>query len=148
MPGSWLQCALPNLNADNHELTSMPTPRYNCIAWAASNDTRWWWPTGRYYWPPNVTREESIEAFIRAYATVGYTRCDDGSLEPEFEKVAIYARSEAGVLTPTHAARQLPTGRWTSKLGPLEDIDHANPECVCGPVYGNVAVFLKRPRQK
>src|SRR6266566_3667632 len=26
--------------------------------------------------------------------------------------------------TPTHMARQLPTGYWTSKLGELEDIQH------------------------
>ena len=44
----------------------------------------------------------------------------DESLEPGFEKVALYALG--GV--PKHAARQLSSGRWSSKLGDLEDVEH------------------------
>jgi hypothetical protein len=44
-----------------------------------------------------------------------------------------------------HAARQLPTGRWTSKLGKAVDIEHDTPEGVTGPVYGAVVKFLRRP---
>ncbi len=45
---------------------------------------------------------------------------------------------------PKHAARQLPNGRWTSKCGELEDIEHAL-EGVVGIWYGTVAHLLKRP---
>jgi hypothetical protein len=39
---------------------------------------------------------------------------------------------------PTHAALQLESGDWTSKLGDFEDISHSTIEAVSGPVYGRV----------
>jgi hypothetical protein len=87
-----------------------------------------------------------VEAFVRAYATLDYVRCVDGLLEADFEKVAIYATNDAGQPVPTHAARQLSDGRWTSKLGNHEDIEHTNPAAVNCPTYGDIVVYLKRPR--
>ena len=82
---------------------------------------------------------------MQAYGTVGYIECADGSFEQGFEKIAIYAaRETGGGLTPTHAARQLPSGRWTSKLGSCEDIEHTDPQAVNCPAYGNVVAYLKR----
>jgi len=37
------------------------------------------------------------------------------------KRLAVYADETD---TPTHMARQLPSGHWTSKLGELEDIQH------------------------
>lgn len=87
--------------------------------------------------------EESIEAFVRAFETRGYMVCDDASPETRFEKVAIYAlRGD-----PTHAARQLSDGRWTSKLGIYgDDIEHETLEALEGGTYGTVAVVMKRAR--
>jgi hypothetical protein len=65
----------------------------------------------------------------------------DGGYEPGFEKAAVYARS--GV--PTHVARQLVGGRWSSKLGRDCTVSHATPSGVEGLVYGSVAVYLRRP---
>ena len=48
--------------------------------------------------------------------------------------------------TRTHAARQLPNGKWTSKLGKAEDVEHESPEDVAGGVYGEVVQFMRRPR--
>jgi len=45
---------------------------------------------------------------------------------------------------PTHAARQLENGRWTSKLGELEDIEHDLHHLASG-AYGAVVQILKRP---
>jgi hypothetical protein len=45
---------------------------------------------------------------------------------------------------PTHAARLLPSGLWTSKLGEWEDIEH-DLLALEGDVYGTVALLLKRP---
>jgi hypothetical protein len=45
---------------------------------------------------------------------------------------------------PKHAARQLPSGRWTSKLGPMEDIEHALHD-LTGMAYGSVVLVMKRP---
>lgn len=65
-------------------------------------------------------------------------------MEQGYEKVALYVDHDG---KPTHAARQLPTGRWTSKLGKIEDIEHEL-EGIAGSVYGSVAKILKRPMKK
>lgn len=129
----------PNLTSGNHEVTSPRTVKYNCIAWAASNDQRWWQPGS--HWPIDSTREDAgIGNLISAFESLGYTVCDDGTLEDGFEKIAIYG---SGLLY-THAALQLPDGRWTSKLGQLEDITHSTTEAIEGNDYGCVVQFLKR----
>lgn len=55
----------PNLSACGYRLTSQDSPDYNCVAWAADDDQRWWWPDadGIHYWPPNVPRELALEAY-------------------------------------------------------------------------------------
>jgi hypothetical protein len=133
---------IPDLVRTGYHITSSPDPIYNCIAYAAGIINNWWWPDpdGFDYWPQGVIRENTLAAFIEAFATVGYSPCTDGSAEPVWEKVAIYA-TDVG---PTHAARQLTSGRWTSKLGPDEDIEHAL-DGLCGTLYGTVVQFLRRP---
>ena len=80
-----------------------------------------------------------LTTFVQAFATLSYTPCPDGSLEPGWEKVAIYATHEG----PTHAARQLDNGRWTSKLEPDDDIEHES-QGLRGSLYGTVVQFLRR----
>lgn len=95
------------------------------------------------FWPDGVPREETIEAFVAAYKTKDYLPCDDMNtdLEPGFEKIVIYVDANN---EPTHAARQLQSGAWTSKLGDWEDIEHKTLACVGDGVYGTVAKVLKR----
>ena len=81
---------LPNLNAQNHEITSRSTRSYNCIAWAAGDKSRWWWPEGPYYWPVGAPREKTLSAFLAAFRTLGYEECETDELEGQIEKVAIY----------------------------------------------------------
>jgi hypothetical protein len=45
---------------------------------------------------------------------------------------------------PTHAARQLRSGAWTSKLGISEDVEHEL-RALEGEIYGVVALILTRP---
>jgi len=150
MPGSWNAGDFPELRNDNHAITSKATRRYNCIAWAAGNATRKWWPDPMNigWWPPGVQRVETMEAFIEAYGTLGYRLCFDGTLQPGIEKLALFGiRVQPGdPPVPTHAALQLESGNWTSKLGDLEDISHATVEAVSGPIYGHVFCFLQRLR--
>ncbi len=137
----------PRLRQGEYRVTSEPTPRYNCIAHAIGKDDAWWWPEGQpqAYWPIEQN-EESIETFVQAYSKFGYTVCDSRDLEPGFDKIAIYADESS---YPTHAARQTPEGRWTSKLGEWEDIEHDRLEALEGlagksPGYGSVSVVLRR----
>jgi hypothetical protein len=71
---------------------------------------------------------------------LGYVLCEHDELEPGFEKVAFFALAGK----PKHAARQLPTSRWLSKLGPMQDIEHALHD-LTGVAYGSVVLVMKRP---
>jgi hypothetical protein len=142
-----LLSAFPRLAGQSFEVTSRATSRYNCIAWAVTVTHVAWWP-GLFretdlenYWPPNCPREESLGAFECAFSTKGYQRCDSGELETGLEKIALYAKDG----TPTHAARQLPSGLWSSKLGGDVDITH-DLSGLCGVEYGDVIAYFSRSR--
>ena len=141
MSRSWPPGEFPRLRKSNHTVRSDYDPSYNCLSWAAGETSRRWDPTPGYYWPPSAPRQRTKEAIIKAFETVGYSPCVDAKLEKEFEKIAIYARENG---TCTHAARQLPSGKWTSKLGDCEDIEHTSLECLNGPAYGMPVAYLKR----
>lgn len=81
-----------------------------------------------------------MESFVAVFATLGYAETQAVDSGPDWEHVAIYALN--GV--PTHASRQLASGWWTSKLGRLHDLSHLTPESVAGPLYGDVAVIMRR----
>ena len=131
----------PNLNLMTALPKSERTGKYNCIAFAAGDRDQCWWPNEDGYWPEGVPCEETIEAFVAAYDTIGYSRCDSGELEKGFEKIAIYATPQS----PSHAAVQLPDGKWKSKLGEYEDIQHDSLVELMIEDYGTVICFLKRP---
>lgn len=83
-------------------ITSARTPAYDCIACAANDETRWWWPDPDSFWPASAPLEESVDAFVAAYASVGYAPCQHGASEAGFEKIAIFATPDG---RPQHAAR-------------------------------------------
>ena len=137
-----LLAAFPDLAFDDPVVTHPADPAFNCVAWTAGVTDEWWWPMDPdAHWPTGVPDELTVAAVVAARGTVGYGVCADGGPEPGFEKAAIFAR--AGV--PTHVARGLPDGRWSSKLGRDCVVDHATPGGVEGAVYGVVVALLKRP---
>ena len=135
-----LESSFPNLRANGFETTSEASAAYNCIAWAAGEGHGWWWPDEDGYWPAGVERVTTLESFVKAYATLGYRPCDSDELVEGYEKVAIYAKGDR----VTHAARQLGSGRWSSKLGSSVDIEHTL-EGLEGSLYGGVVRILSRP---
>jgi hypothetical protein len=140
-----LQTLFPGLRTTPFRLTSPTDSKYNCIAWAANDADNWWWPAGmapNAVWPDSAARELTLSAFAAAFSTIGYIIGVDESLEPGFEKVALFADA-AGI--PTHAARQLSSGAWTCKLGNAEDIEHEL-RALEGEIYGVVALILRRPK--
>jgi hypothetical protein len=96
------------------------------------------------FWPSGVKREESLDCFIEAFGTLHYLPCDSDAFEEGFEKIALYVNLATDV--PTHAAKQLSSGWWSSKLGVWEDIEHRTLENLAGPepAYGKVAQILRR----
>jgi hypothetical protein len=81
-----------------------------------------------------------------AFGTVGYKewKRENGELERGYEKVAIFVDPNN---EPTHAARQLPNGMWTSKLGVWKDVEHAKLASIEGGDYGKVVKYLRRERR-
>lgn len=136
-----LASRFPNLATSHVRLTSPDDHGYNCLAWAADETVRCWHPAsfGGMFWPGGPA-EDTVEEWIRAYATLGYRVSDSAALESGSEKLAIYADGEL----PLHVARQLPNGYWTSKLGPREDVEHELDGLV-GSEYGRVVAILARP---
>jgi hypothetical protein len=87
------------------------------------DDTSRWWPDpmGQMFWPAQIDRAVDLASFARAFALLGYHDHSDETLETSVEKIGLFADPSG---TPTHAARQLPNGRWTSKLAVQADIEH------------------------
>lgn len=82
----------------------------------------------------------TLKAFIQFFIYNRFELTDDPTLEPGWERTALYAKDEI----PTHAVRQLPNGNWTSKMGEDEDIEITDPAHLEGADYGKVALYFRR----
>lgn len=133
----------PGLKSDpDWKITSDPSDRYNCFAWAAKEKHRNWGPM-KGYWPEACERHLSVESVCAVFATLGYAQDRTELSAQDVERVAIFSQNEV----PTHVALQLASGLWTSKLGENHDIQHRL-ESLCGDLYGNVRQILEQPREK
>lgn len=143
----WKAAHFPNLVMSEYQVKSDETPEYNCIAWAAGDSSRWWWPSPFSYWPAEAPQEVTLEGYRAVFEQMGYEECATDELEPGFEKVAIYLDTDG---SPTHAAKQLGNGSWASKLGSWEDIEHPTLHALegIGLAYGTVALILRRPASR
>lgn len=113
--------------------TSPATEDYNCIAWACGDNTKWWWPNEAVYWPQGIRCEETVDSFDELFLSGGAFHINSENVEAGIVKIALFALN--GV--PKHAARQLPNGMWTSKLGKAIDVAHSLRELE-GDQYGIV----------
>jgi hypothetical protein len=168
-PLSHLEADFPKLAAAGYEKTSEATGRppqpgaYNCIAWAAGDPHMclWWWPHPDAYWPPFIGhREATVRCFVKTFHWLGYRICTNSRRELAYEKVVLYAIHKSKVpfvpaqrwqdlndWEPTHMARQLPDGTWTSKCGGGEDINHFTLDALetyAPPEYGCPVVYMRR----
>jgi len=138
----------PNLHAGNYRDTGEATHDYHCIGWAIGRDDEWWDPAepepweDNFYWPANVPRDYRATSVVMAFESAGFAVCADASLEEGVEKIVLYADGPEF----THAARQLETGKWTSKMDPDERIEHDTPEDLVGPWCGQIATYMQRKR--
>lgn len=142
----WKEARFRNLRRADYAKTSDPDVRYNCVAWAVARDqNRWWQPDDpdEHYWPEALPRVEDFQTYQTLFEHFGFAVCDDAQLEEGLEKIAIFVFEDGGF---SHVALQLPNGRWTSKLGDWEDIEHDGPACLEGGRYGHVAKIMSRRR--
>lgn len=135
-----LENEFPGLRPSGYRKTSEKTCLYNCIAYAAGDTARWWSTDPNYHWPQGAIRDDGINALISAFEVIGYEQCGDGDFEEGFEKVALYAKEGRW----KHAARQLASGYWTSKMGGMEDIQHQTLDAIEGDTYGFTTHFMRR----
>ena len=131
----WL---FPQLRASDFRITSRRTPLYNCIAWAAGSNDDWWEYRRGYTWP-NAPREASGGCGA-AFPGPRFCEKPRRGRVPASSEVAIYGDADGY----THAARQLPNGRWSSKIGRLQDIEHVTLANLTGTAYGVVAQVLRK----
>lgn len=136
-----LGAIFPHLQNGGYLRTSPPTVDYNCVAWVFSRIDEWWEPDifSLCVWPNDLKRNYTINSYIKLFEKNGFTRCDNDTLETGFEKIAIYTIDNEF----QHVTRQLPDGKWTSKLGDLDDITHTL-RGLAGKHYGNPTIFLRR----
>lgn len=96
-----------------------------------------------YDWPEGVSQESTLASYVQAFESIGYRVCEDDRLEDGVEKIALYASADGSA---THAARQLASGEWASKLGKSVDTRHRSLAALEGEMYGHVARVMQRLR--
>jgi hypothetical protein len=141
----------PKLVADGWRKTSEATSDYNCFAFALHDQDDWYspLPIWGYYWPADkLPRNTALPTMIELYRYEGgFEPCAHGEYQEGFEKIALYVNQAGNV---THAARQVDSRTWTSKLGNLADIEHPllsslEDAGIKRDDYGGVTQFLMRP---
>lgn len=146
-PKRGIEDRFPKLIREGYSLTSTSTDAYNCVAWIARDIRRWWSPedVDGYFWPWR-DRDDTLPEYLRLFEHCGFHECTSGTLEHEYEKIAIFAAGEDF----DHVAFQREDGCWSSKLGELGDITHQTLSSLAGPgffEYAHVALFMRRVRQ-
>jgi hypothetical protein len=134
---------LPNLHFRPYYQRSEIDPGYNCLAFAVDRNDIFvsTSPVNGYHWPPrNERRLDSWSEYIKQH---GFEDCDDGTFEPGFQKIALYATAQG----PKHAAKQLKNGSWASKLGSNIDIEHPHLDALEGDLYGTPVKFFRTARE-
>ena len=132
--------AFPNLANEDFETVGEPSELYNCIAFAAGDTSKWWWPDGINYWPPWATGTNRIESLIEVFAGLGYEHCDHNDTEGGYQRVALYEVD--GEMK--HAAMQMSNLRWRSKMGQGPVIEHDSPESLSAGICGSPTAFMRR----
>lgn len=124
--------------------TSEETIVYNCLAWALGISWTRYDPIPKcagYYWFPGIPRKWDETTIRLVFEKHSYVIADNYDVEPGYEKVVFYSDANG---KPQHFARQLQNGKWTSKLGDYNDIEHGALESLTGPLYGSPGIVLKR----
>jgi len=119
------------------------------VAWAIG-DIKTFWDDVRilgrrvkgYYWPKGISAD-TLEGWKAVFALHNYSDCESDTFDPEFEKVAIYVYPNGD---PSHVARQIGSGTWSSKLGISFDIEHETLDSLKGEEYGTtIGAIMQRP---
>jgi hypothetical protein len=136
----------PDLEQPCFHITSEASGAYNCIGWVLDSTDAYIWPTGGLTdagveWPDGVPREVTIPAFVALFVGAGFEQCLDDIHEDGYIKIVLYAINHQ---EPTHAAREIPGGKWTSKFGDRVDARHDSVDDLNSRVYGRAVAYFRR----
>jgi hypothetical protein len=146
-----LEADFPRLLSTGYLITSEASGVPNCIGYVLGDMEHFWDPMlvgfhAGYYWPPGIPRDDKLTTWRLLFNLFGYRPAETSTPEFGIEKIAIYGNinnDEEG----HHVAKQLPSGAWTSKLGPDQDIEHSALDALVGAAYGAVVLIMQRPMQ-
>jgi hypothetical protein len=130
--------AFPHLGRE-FQVLGPATMNYNCIAWAVGVTNQW-------VWPIKPGKEPSVADFDVLFGKHGYRRVKglNFDLKTGTQKIVLYGKRKGQTWEPTHVARQLFDGSWSSKLGNLPLVRHLEPSDLDGGVYGvPIAVYVR-----
>ena len=127
----------------NFKLTSQPTYRYNCIAFAMGMSDRWvdvanlpW-----HWWPP-VQKDDTINSLIAAFEYFGFEKCGmDDNIDEKYDKVVLYGKDNQW----QHAAKVVAPNVYHSKFGESFDGTHSSGN-VLSVKYGDPYVVMRRKK--
>lgn len=140
----------PSLGNDkSFELTSDITPLYNCIGFAMGmNDVcvalgnpagiAWNW------WPPTAHFDLNPRSLVEAFEYFGFIECDNGVVEDDYDKVALYEKNGQW----THAAIIETDDLYHSKMGIMWDIVHRGGDLFHNDAYGDIFTYVKRHKSE
>ncbi|MBK5219294.1 MAG: hypothetical protein JJE35_05865 [Thermoleophilia bacterium] len=119
-----LYAQYPHLRDDpEHKITSQRTDRYNCVAWVQGKMDQWFDP--EIHWPDGVPEPDGdadLDCYLALFSSWGFEECSSADLEEGYLKIAVFAAGDEF----QHVAKQLPSGAWSSKGGPLYDFRHGD----------------------
>jgi hypothetical protein len=136
---------MPNLEQAEHQVTSEPNDRYNCVAWLQRDFDHRWDPD--FHWPrdlPCPDNQPDLDCYFELFRRWGFEQCKDGTLEPGYLKIAVYSKN--GYFH--HVAKQLRVAAWSSKVGEAHDLWHRELEALYDSVFfdnATVTHYMRRP---
>ena len=141
-----IESEFPRLRAEgSYFITSPKNQKYNCVAWGVRDKAHVWQYLPNfagYYWPPGIERDDTLESWIRVFEMHMFEKCDSRQPEEGYEKIVIFLGVDG---EPSHVARQMVNGTWTSKLGIRgKDIIHRSVDALEGDIYGAIAQVMRR----
>jgi hypothetical protein len=141
------------VNSEITSLKDLPSNAYNCVAFALGEEnsiadmlvfSKRIDLTACGLSNTNLSHTaEAYEALFRYFYQ--FERCNSTDPEPGYIKIALYeGYDEDDELNFLHVAIQLEGGRWKSKMGNYEDIEHETLEVLAGKQYGDPKIIMKR----
>lgn len=135
----------PNLKiGDNFSYTSLKRRGFNCVAYALEFENKDWdmLVFAKIYNLDKTQLDHSANGYAKIFSEkFGFEKCDNPNLEEGFKKIALYENNEGDF---THIARQMESGKWTSKMGNYEDIEHYDLIGISGNFYGKPSMYMRK----